>query len=111
LETAGLPAQQIPAGLEARAARWRDHVAGKKILLVLDDAAGHEQVRPLLPGTAGSLVLITSRRRLAALDDAAQISLGIFSLADAATLLVRLAGWSTFSSGDGAVAEITRLCG
>ena len=111
LATAGLPAQLIPAGLEARAARWRDHVAGKKILLLLDDAAGHEQVRPLLPGTAGSLVLITSRRRLAALDDAAQISLDTLSLADAATLLVRLAGRSPLSSGDGAVAEISRLCG
>src|SRR5262249_20849700 len=64
LLTAGVPAQQIPPGLEARAARWRDYLAGKKILLLLDDAAGHEQVRPLLPGTAGSLVLITSRRRL-----------------------------------------------
>jgi len=39
--------QQIPPGLEARAARWRDFAAGKKILLLLDDAAGHEQVRPL----------------------------------------------------------------
>ena len=67
---AGLAAREIPPGLEARAARWRDHVAGKKILLLLDDAAGHEQVRPLLPGSAESLVLITSRRRLAALDDA-----------------------------------------
>jgi cytidylate kinase len=64
LLTAGIAAQQIPPGLEARAAQWRDHVADKKILLLLDDAAGHEQVRPLLPGTAGSLVLITSRRRL-----------------------------------------------
>ena len=51
LLTAGVPAQHIPPGLEARAGRWRDHVAGQKILLVLDDAAGHEQVRPLLPGT------------------------------------------------------------
>ena len=42
---------------------------------MLDDAAGHEQVRPLLPGTTGCLVLITSRRRLAALEDAAVISL------------------------------------
>jgi hypothetical protein len=56
LLTAGVSAAQIPPGLEARAARWRDQVAGKKILLLLDDAAGHEQVRPLLPGTAGSLV-------------------------------------------------------
>src|SRR5580704_18285450 len=63
LLTAGVPAGQIPSGTDARAARWRDHVAGKKILLVLDDAAGHEQVRPLLPGTPGSLVLVTSRRR------------------------------------------------
>ena len=53
LLTAGVPASQIPPGMEARAARWRDHLAGKKVLLVLDDAAGHEQVRPLLPGTAG----------------------------------------------------------
>ena len=111
LETAGLRAQQIPPGLEARAARWRDHVAGKKILLLLDDAAGHEQVRPLLPGTTGSLVLITSRRRLAALDDAAHISLGTLSPADAATLLTRLAGRPSLSSGDAAIGEITRLCG
>ena len=79
LLTAGVAAAQIPPGLEARAGRWRDHVAGKKILLLLDDAAGHEQVRPLLPGTAGSLVLVTSRRRLAALEDAAVISLDTLS--------------------------------
>ena len=54
LLAAGVPAAQIPPGLEARAARWRDHVAGRKVLLVLDDAAGHQQVRPLLPGTAGA---------------------------------------------------------
>ena len=50
---AGIAARLIPPGLEARAGRWRDYLAGKKILLLLDDAAGHEQVRPLLPGTAG----------------------------------------------------------
>ena len=111
LLTAGVPAQQIPPGLEARAARWRDHVAGKKVLLLLDDAAGHEQVRPLLPGTAGSLVLITSRRRLAALQDAAQISLDTLSAGEAATLLVRLAARPGMRAGDAAVGEITRLCG
>lgn len=111
LLTVGLAAQQIPPGLEDRAARWRDHVAGKKILLLLDDAAGHEQVRPLLPGAAGSLVLITSRRRLAALGDAAQISLDTLSPAEAAALLVRLSGRADMSAEDAAAGEITRLCG
>jgi len=111
LLTAGVPAAQIPPGLEARAARWRDYVAGKKVLLLLDDAAGHEQVRPLLPGTAGSLVLITSRRRLAALEDAAQISLDTLSPPEAAALLARLAARPEMCAGDAAVGEITRLCG
>ena len=100
LLTAGLAAAQIPPGLEARAARWRDHVAGKKILLLLDDAAGHEQVRPLLPGTAGSLVLITSRRRLTALEDAAVISLDTLSPGEAAALLARLAARPGMRAGD-----------
>jgi transcriptional regulator with XRE-family HTH domain len=111
LLTAGLPAPQIPPGLEARAARWRDHVTDKKILLVLDDAAGHEQVRPLLPGTAGSLVLITSRRRLTALEDAAVISLDTLPPGEAAELLVRLASRPVLRAGDVAVDKITRLCG
>ena len=111
LLTAGVPVQQIPPGLETRAARWRDHVAGKKILLLLDDAAGHEQVRPLLPGTVGSLVLITSRRRLAALEDAAQISLDTLAPAEAATLLVRLAARPEVRAEDAAVGQIIRLCG
>jgi tetratricopeptide (TPR) repeat protein/transcriptional regulator with XRE-family HTH domain len=111
LLTAGVAAQQIPPGLQARAGRWRDHVAGKKILLVLDDAAGHEQVRPLLPGTAGSLVLITSRRRLAALEDAAVISLDVLPVADAVALLALLAARPGLHAGDAAVGEIARLCG
>ena len=111
LLTAGLAAQHLPPGTEARAARWRDFVAGKKILLLLDDAAGHEQVRPLLPGTAGSLVLVTSRRRLTALDDSAVISLGALSPGEAAALLARLAARPGIGAADAAVGEITRLCG
>src|SRR5690242_1856408 len=121
LLAAGLAAAQIPPGLEARAARWRDHVAGRKILLVLDDAAGHEQVRPLLPGAAGSLVLVTSRRRLTALEDSAVISLGTLSPAEAVALLARLAGRADPAPGPGPAgpgpagpdpaAEIARLCG
>src|SRR5580693_4807062 len=111
LLTAGLPAQRVPPGLEARAGRWRDHVAGRKILLVLDDAAGHEQVQPLLPGTAGSLVLVTSRRRLTALDDAAVISLDTLSPDEAAALLAQLAGRPELADPAGPAGEITRLCG
>jgi tetratricopeptide (TPR) repeat protein/transcriptional regulator with XRE-family HTH domain len=111
LLTAGVAVQQIPPGMEARAGRWRDHIAGKRILLVLDDAAGHEQVRPLLPGTAGSLVLVTSRRRLTALEDSAVISLGTLSPAEAVALLARLADRSDLGSGAGPAGEIARLCG
>jgi tetratricopeptide (TPR) repeat protein/transcriptional regulator with XRE-family HTH domain len=111
LLTAGVAAQHIPPGLEARAARWRDHVAGRRILLLLDDAAGHDQVRPLLPGTPGSLVLVTSRRRLTALEDAAVISIDTLSPDEAAALLARLSGRPELGSGQGPAGEITRLCG
>jgi tetratricopeptide (TPR) repeat protein/transcriptional regulator with XRE-family HTH domain len=111
LLTAGEPTAQIPPGLDARAARWRDLTAGRKILLLLDDAAGYEQIRPLLPATAGSLVLVTSRRRLTALQDAVVISLDTLSPGEAAELLARLASRPDLASEDAAVVELTRLCG
>jgi tetratricopeptide (TPR) repeat protein len=111
LLTAGIPAHQIPPDLEARAARWRDQVAGKKILLLLDDAASHDQVRPLLPGTAGSLVLVTSRRRLAALEDATVISLDTLPPEEAGALFARLAARPGLRPGGAVAGEITRLCG
>jgi tetratricopeptide (TPR) repeat protein/transcriptional regulator with XRE-family HTH domain len=111
LLTAGVPAGQIPASLEARMALWRDRLAGKQLLLVLDDAASSDQVRPLLPGAGGSLVLVTSRRHLSALDDAVAFSLDTLPADEAAALLVRLAGRGGLSRADPAVVEIARLCG
>jgi tetratricopeptide (TPR) repeat protein/transcriptional regulator with XRE-family HTH domain len=111
LLTIGVPAGQIPAGMEARMTLWRDRLAGRQLLLVLDDAASSEQVRPLLPGAGGSLVLVTSRRRLTALEDARTISLDTLPPGEAAGLLVRLAARPGLSPADPAVAEITRLCG
>jgi hypothetical protein len=111
LLTAGVAAPQIPPGREARASRWRDVVAGRKVLLLLDDAASHEQVRPLLPGTPGTLVLVTSRRRLSALEDATVISLDTLAPGEAAALLARLSARPGLGVGDAAVSEITRLCG
>ena len=111
LLTAGVAAAQIPPGLEARMALWRDRLAGQQLLLVLDDAASSDQVRPLLPGTGSNLVLVTSRRHLTALEDATAISLDTLPPDEAAALLVRLAGRAGLSPDDPAVAEITRLCG
>jgi tetratricopeptide (TPR) repeat protein/transcriptional regulator with XRE-family HTH domain len=111
LLTAGLATRQIPPGLEARTRLWRDHLAGRRLLLVLDDAAGHEQVRPLLPGTAGNAVLVTSRRHLTGLEDATAISLDTLQPSEAAELLIRLAARPGLTTADAAVAEITRLCG
>jgi tetratricopeptide (TPR) repeat protein/transcriptional regulator with XRE-family HTH domain len=111
LQVAGVAAGQIPAGLEARTALWRDRLAGKQLLLLLDDAVGSEQVRPLLPGSAGSLVLVTSRRHLTALEDAQTLSLDTLPEEEAADLLVRLAARPGLDPAAPEVAEITRLCG
>src|SRR6202453_3372274 len=92
-------------------ALWRDRLAERQLLLVLDEAASSEQVRPLLPGAGGSLVLVTSRRHLSALDDATTVSLDTLPPGEAAALLVRLAGRTGLSPADPAVRKITGLCG
>jgi tetratricopeptide (TPR) repeat protein/transcriptional regulator with XRE-family HTH domain len=111
LLTAGVPAAQIPPDLQARMAMWRDRVAGQRMLLVLDDAVSSEQIRPLLPGAGDSMVLVTSRRHLSALDDVTTISLDVLPAHEAAALLVRLSGRTGLSSASPAVAELIRLCG
>ena len=97
--------------MEARAERWRGRLAGKKVLLVLDDAAGHAQVGPLLPGTAGCLVLVTSRRRLIALDGAQPLALDTLPPDQAIELFLRLAHRTQDGSDAGTVAELAGLCG
>ena len=113
LRAVGVDPAVIPPKLEDRARLWRDRMAGKRILLVLDDAADHDQVRPLLPGTAGSLVLITSRHRLPALDGVSPLTLDVLSPAQAVDLLERLAGLTTDADrrDERAVAEIAERCG
>ncbi len=111
LQIVGVAAEQIPAGEDARAGLWRDRLAGKKMLLVLDDAIDSEQVRPLLPGAPGCLVLVTSRRHLSALEDARTISIDALPPEQAALLFVRLADRPDLNPADPAVGEIGTLCG
>ena len=70
LAAVGVDPRFLPADLDGRAAMWRDRTAGQRSLLILDNAVSSSQVAPLLPGDAGSLVLVTSRRRLADLPGA-----------------------------------------
>src|SRR5260370_1414140 len=86
-------------------------MAGRKLLLALDDATGSDQVRSLLPGTAGTLVLVTSRRRLTALPEALPVTLDILEADQAAQLFVRLAERAGLLPGDEAVANVVSLCG
>lgn len=107
----GVAPQQIPPGLDARSASWRHHLADKKMLLVLDDAAGSDQVAPLLPGSPNCMVLVTSRRRLTALDVVVPISLDTLPDADAAELFARFASRPDIRPADDIVAKIATLCG
>ena len=111
LLTAGLAARHIPSDLDRREALWRDRLAGRRVLIVLDDAATHEQVEPLLPGAGGCRVLVTSRRRLAALKDAEPLTLGTLPPTLATDLLTRLVGTRVSEADPATIALLVELCG
>ena len=107
----GLEPAAIPKSLDDRARAWRRHTADKKILLVLDDAIDHHQVRPLIPGTPGSLVLITSRHRMPALDGVQPFTLDVLPPSQAAEMLLRIAGRERHQHDEKAIADIVDRCG
>lgn len=111
LRSIGVPGEEVPDGVDDRAALWRSRLAGKRLVLLLDNAASESQVRPLLPGS-GCLVLVTSRHRLGDLDDAVPVTLDVLSPAAAVELFRTAAGPGRLGdSPDEAVAEAVELCG
>jgi DNA-binding SARP family transcriptional activator/tetratricopeptide (TPR) repeat protein len=109
LRTLNVPASQIPLSLQERAALWRSQMADRRILMILDDVAGQQQIRPLLPGAPGCLVLITSRRRLAGLEGTRPLSLEPLHPDEAAALFTRIVGDHQSMDPD-SVTEAVGLC-
>ncbi|RSM40541.1 SARP family transcriptional regulator [Amycolatopsis balhimycina DSM 5908] len=100
----GVPASRQPDGLDERAALWRSRVAGRRLLVVLDNARSADQVVPLLPGDRGAGVLVTGRRRLAAVDGALELGLDVLPPPEAEALF-------TAAAGGRPGAGVARLCG
>ncbi|WP_232344742.1 AfsR/SARP family transcriptional regulator [Actinoplanes awajinensis] len=110
LRQLGLTAEEIPIEPVERVARWRTEVAGRRLLVVLDNAASSAQLTDLLPTAPGSLALVTSRRRLAGLDGVRVESLPVLSPAEAVALLAQIAGDRVRAEPE-AAAEVVRRCG
>ncbi|WP_370962360.1 BTAD domain-containing putative transcriptional regulator [Amycolatopsis sp. cg9] len=101
----------IPDDPDERMDAYRTALAGRRVLIVLDDAAGEPQVRPLLPGTGTCSVLVTSRTRLAGLAGAHLVDVGLLSAGEATALLSRIAGADRIQGAPDAAAEIVACCG
>jgi DNA-binding SARP family transcriptional activator/tetratricopeptide (TPR) repeat protein len=105
------PQQAVPDGADERMDAYRTLLAARRVLIVLDDAAAEQQVRPLLPGSGGSSVLVTSRNRLGGLAGARLVGLELLSTAEATALLTRVAGADRIAPAPQAAAEIVAACG
>ncbi|MGH3185980.1 MAG: tetratricopeptide repeat protein [Streptosporangiaceae bacterium] len=108
----GVAASQIPPALDARAALYRSVLAGRKVLVVLDNARDSTQVRPLLPGTRGCLVLVTSRNQLSGLvaDGARPLALDVLTAAEAHEFLARRLGPARLAAEPQAAAGLAARC-
>jgi len=111
LRLLAVPGQEIPHGVPARAAAYRSLLAGTRTLVVLDNAADAEQVRPLLPETPGCPVLVTSRRSLTGLHSATHLTVDVFTPQEAAALLALATPEVPLGEDPAAVARIAHRCG
>jgi DNA-binding SARP family transcriptional activator len=111
LHALGVPAEQVPVELEEAAGLYRTLLADKRVLVVLDNAGSADQVRPLLPGSSGCGVLVTSRRALAGLEGVRLLTLDVLPLREAVELLGKLAGRERVATEPGAAELIAERCG
>ncbi|MFG1870109.1 AfsR/SARP family transcriptional regulator [Micromonospora arborensis] len=111
LRQLGVPAERVPTNQDDRLALWRTELAGRRALVVLDNAASADQVTPLLPNGSQCLILITSRRRLVGVDEGRPSSLPVLDTDEAIELLGLVAGVSRVAAEPEAAAEVVRRCG
>ncbi len=107
----GVPAGDIPISRFEREAMYRSALADRRVLVLIDGATSAAQVRPLLPSTAGSAVLVTSRSRLADLDGAKNVELGGLAPADSLGLLAKICGRELVGRNAQAAMSIAAACG
>ena len=113
LDALGVPAERVPSTVEGRVGLYRSLCAGRRVLVVLDNASGAEQVRPLLPGASGCAVLVTSRDQLAglaAVEGARLVPLDLLSPAEAADLLTARLGADRTAAEPDATGAIVAAC-
>jgi DNA-binding SARP family transcriptional activator len=113
LDALGMPLHRIPADVEGRAALFRSMIDGRRMLIVLDNASGAAQVRPLLPGSPHCLVVVTSRNEmtgLVAADGAVPVSLDVLSEREARELLDRRLGGDRVRADPEAADQIIKAC-
>ncbi|MEW2352380.1 BTAD domain-containing putative transcriptional regulator [Spirillospora sp. NPDC029432] len=110
LRILGVDDEHVPRSLDERSSLFRSRVAGRRVLLLLDDTMDDAQLRPLIPGTPGCAVLVTGRVPLAGLTGARTLRLDVPPHDDAVALLGRAAGRDGVAA-DPAAADIVRMCG
>ncbi|MGC4896796.1 BTAD domain-containing putative transcriptional regulator [Micromonospora sp. DT31] len=114
LRSLGVHSAQVPAELSEATALYRSVLAGRRVLVLLDNARSAAQVRPLLPGSADCLVLVTSRDRLGGLvarDGAHHVALDVLTADEAQLLLQRLLGRERIRAEAAAAADLAAACG
>ncbi len=111
LRALGEDARTMPVDPDERAALFRARTAGRRLLIVLDNAAGEVQVRPLLPAEPGCAVIVTSRPRLGTLPGAHHWELGVFRLDEALELMRRTVGSARVDAAAADCARVVERCG